>query len=194
MAVLNQNSERELLELDSSGNQIETSLVGSGFTQINGMARNSSTGKIYVTNSNAQAGVLLIDDGKLLPIHSMAINSITAKADTTATFTGSIDPQGATLSGCNFQYSTDQLTWTTVPVVGCSSLSPGGGVQAVSTNVTNLIPSTKYYVRLAVNSLFIPGTSLTAVRSFTTDAAPPIVSNVGAIDASDTSLRLVGQI
>jgi hypothetical protein len=198
LVVTNQSGERQVVELDSAGLPVETSLTGIGLTAITSFARNTASGRIYLTTINhPQANVLMLEDGTDPPPPPMTVDPITTKTATTASFSGTLDPQGATISSCSFQYSTSESFaggTSAVPVSGCSSLAPGGGAQAVTAGATGLQPNTQYFVRLAVNRLFVPGTSVSAAQSFATDAAAPVVSNVGAVDLGDTSARFVATV
>jgi hypothetical protein len=194
-------SGRELVELDTTGVPVETSLAGAGIAAINSIARNTTTGRLYVTASsnpsNPQASVLILDDGSSPPPPAMTVDPVTTKTATTASFSGTIDPGGATISSCSFQYSADASFASgvsTTPVPGCSSLAPGGGAQAVSASATGLVPNTNYFVRLEVKRLFIAGASVSAAQPFNTDPVVPVVSNVGAVNPGDTSARLVATI
>jgi sugar lactone lactonase YvrE len=201
LAVPSQGSERVLLELDTSGNPVETSLAGIGLTAINSLARNAATGRIYLTiTSNAttfaKAAILILDATDSSPPQG-TIDPVTTKTATTASLSGTVDPQGSTISGCSFQYSTSETFATGVfaaTIANCSSLTPGGGPQAVSTTATGLTPNTNYFVRLAIDRLYVADPAVSTAQSFTTDTVAPAVSNVGAINPGDTSARVVATI
>ena len=97
------------------------------------------------------------------------MSPITVKTDTTATFSGTVNPMGGNVS-CKFQYSTDQLSWTDLAEPDCATLLNGGGAQAVSQDVTGLLPNTTYYVRLSVSRPFVPNSTVT---SFASESSTP---------------------
>jgi hypothetical protein len=200
LLVVNNNvsaSERQIVEIDLGSEEItDTSLLGSGITTaLEGLAENTATGTVYATvNTPLTSRRIIALRSNPLPDPQKTLNPITTKADSTATFSGTVDPQGGLVT-CKFQYSTDQATWTDLPEPACDSLSESGGPQVISKNVTGLVPNTHYFVRLAVSRTLVAGsTKFTGTQQFNTDAAPPAVSNVGAIDIQNTSVRLVGTI
>jgi hypothetical protein len=195
-------TERQIVELDpSDGSKKDESLVGAGLKPntnetgtIQGLANNDTTGNLYATVGSAASPrrVLALNTNSAAPLAT--INDVTAKGSTTATFTGGVDPKGGLVS-CSFEYSPDQVTWTKVVVTGCDSLDSNGGSQAVSANATGLLPGAQYFVRLAVSRpLVANSTAFSGLKAFETDGLPPVVSNVGAIDVQDTSVRFVGTI
>jgi hypothetical protein len=206
-SVNNAAGERQLLELDLSGNVLDTSLVGLGLTTkddktgfdsneaVNGIAANAATGTLYLTTRAGKSPrrVLLLN-ATPLPDPVASLDPVTTVGETTATFGGTVDPKGGWVE-CKFQYSKDQVTWTDVTAPGCNSLAAAGGAQAVSVNATDLSPNSHYFVRLSVSRPLAPGsTKTTLAKAFDTTSPPPLVSNVDAIQIGDTSVRLVGQI
>jgi hypothetical protein len=189
-------SEYQLIEVDPIDASVkDTSLVGSGLEAINGLGDDPTTGVPYVTttSSNSPFGVLAL--GSPLPDPAVALDAVTTKTDTTATFSASIDPKGG-IVGCKFEYSTDQSNWNEVsPSLSCSSLSVNGGPQALSASVTGLTPSQKYFVRLQTSRPLVAGSTKTSnAKFFSTDAPPPVITDVGAVNIADTSARLVATI
>jgi len=179
-------------DIHGSGASIESG-GGLGLNDVSGQLLVSSEAR--VADGDFKHGVYILADPATIPAPGLTIDPIAAKTDTTATFSGTVDPKDALVS-CKFQYSTDQLSWSDVPAPGCRSLTVTGGSQAVSANATGLDPNTHYFVRLAVSRPFILNSTITSaiVRNFDTDAPPPVISNVGAIQVTDTSARLVGAI
>jgi hypothetical protein len=190
--------ERLILELDTGGSVKDTSLVGAGLTSdLGGLANDEASGTAYVTagflsNSNSPRPILALGSTPP-PDLAVVIDPVTTNTDTTATFTGTVNPNGG-LASCEFQYSTDQVDWTDVPEPACDSFAPSGGAQPVSESVTGLDPNTHYYVRLATLRPLLAGSDKLAEVEFDTDATPPVVSKVGVVGIADTSARLVGTI
>jgi len=174
---------------------------GAGFTTVNGLGLNDASGQLFVSATTSVTGlsaghrVYVIDDA--LPPPVPVLEPITVKADKTATFTATIDPEGGHVSGCTFEYSTDPGFTGAVEVEepDCLSLDPNGGPQTVSEEVSGLNPNTTYHVRFELSRTFIPNSAVTtATQSFATDQVPPYVTDVIAIDVGDTSARLAGQV
>jgi NHL repeat-containing protein len=194
--------ESQIIELDSADASVkDTSLVGAGILQeVGGLGADAT--KLYATvgfgfisgiRNSGPRQVLVLGDTPP-PAPTIALKPVSVKTDTTAVFEATVDPRGGLLT-CKFQYSTDQSNWTDVPDPGCDSLAPGGGVQAISQGVTGLTPNTTYFFRLQVSRPLLANSTVTSfVRVFATDSVPPVVTNVGAIQVTDVSARLVGTI
>jgi phospholipase C len=91
-------------------------------------------------------------------------SSATAVGQSTAVLQGSVDPEGASLSDCHFEYGTSSSYGLSVP---CASLpAAGSDPVAVSANLSGLTPNSTYHLRLVATS--IGGTSRGADRTFTT--------------------------
>jgi len=170
----------------------DTHGAGANF-ETGGLGLNDANGQLLV--SFAEVRVAILADAASIPAPGITIDPVSAVGESTATFSGTVDPKGGLVS-CKFQYSTDQVGWTDLAEPDCASLATSGGAQAVSQSAAGLDPNTHYYVRLAVSRPFIPGsTVLSAItRTFETTAVPPVVSDVGAIQIQDTSMRLVATI
>jgi hypothetical protein len=192
-------SERRLRELDGAGAAIvPDSLAGAGFTApIAGLAQISTSGRVYATTNipgNTLASAIVLTRGAAPP-PGITVNPVTAKTASSATFSATVDPKGATISSCSFEYSTDQASWTPLAVPSCSALAPGGGAQPVGAEATGLVPNTQYFLRLSVKRLLIPGTATSAPPvPFSTEATAPGVADVGAINPSDTAARFAASI
>lgn len=193
------SNERNVLELDTSGNLKDSSLVGAsieGSAGIAGLAFQEASGTIYATTGfNQSPFKVLALNSTPLPAPIPVLGAASGKTETGAVFSGTVDPNGGIGVRCSYEYSTDQVSWTKVNEPDCGSLAPGGGAQAISEAVNGLSPNTHYFLRLAVTRIFDPGSvQRTAVQAFDTTSAPPIVSNLAVVEVSDTSARLVGRI
>ena len=120
-------------------------------------------------------------------VATLAATPVTA---TTATLNATVNPNGFTTTGW-FRYSTtnpvacDQVFGTATPT---QSLGSGSSATSLAQALTSLSPATTYYFcAIATSSI---GTTLGAVLSFTTPAAPPGVTTVAASDLLDTSATL----
>ncbi len=105
---------------------------------------------------------------------------------TTATLNATVDPDGAAVTGCRFEYGTSVSYGASVP---CASL-PGSGSSpvAVSAAVTGLSANTVYHYRiLAANA---GGTSYGPDLSFTTSSASPTLETGGASAVSQAAATL----
>lgn len=188
-------SERQLVEFDTNAVVKDTSLIGSGLSSVSGLGENEATGTDYlVTSSEVSPRRVLMLTSAPPAVPVVTLSPITTKSSTTATLSGTIDPTGG-LVACEFEYSTDQATWTRVKESECESLSPNGGAQAVSQGIAELVPNTHYFVRLSVSRpLLLNSTKRSSVQGFDTDSVPPAVANVGVVNVTNNSARLTGQI
>lgn len=103
-----------------------------------------------------------------------------------ATFRGIVNPQGAEVTVCEFEYGTSPALGTKVP---CSAL-PGNGESGVhvSVNVEGLSESTVYYYRaVATNE---DGTKFGNTVHFSTYPSPPKVTPLGASHITSDSAQL----
>ena len=173
--------------------------AGAEFGDAYSLGLNDAAGQLLVAAGRSVAGiadrVYILSDPESFPAPQMELDPITTKTDTTAAVSGSVDPMGAPVR-CRYQYSTDQVTWTDVPEPGCALLDPDGGPQAISRRIAGLDPNTHYYVRLVTSRPYVQNsdTISAGLRAFDTDAVPPVLSDVGAVQVDDTSARLVGTI
>ncbi|HEV7771391.1 MAG TPA: hypothetical protein VGO66_12145 [Solirubrobacterales bacterium] len=200
-------NEAQLLEIDPSDASLkETSLVGSGLSNagtgnagtgdvVSGLAANADTGDVYLTTTFTGSPRKVLQLSIALPADpSMTMDPVTVKGDTTATFSGTVNPKVAWVS-CKFQYSTDQVNWTDVPEPDCDNLIPNGGSQAISQNATGLNPGSSYFVRLAVSRPFATGSTKTSLaKAFDTAGAAPGFGAIGITGVQDTSARIVASI
>lgn len=88
-----------------------------------------------------------------------------------ATLTGTVNPEGGNVSGCEFEYGTSAALGSSAP---CSSL-PGSGTSpvAVSAPITGLTADTTYYFRVAATNA--GGTGHGSEQTFATLVYPPTV-------------------
>jgi len=107
-------------------------------------------------------------------------------AATSATLNATVNPDGANVSDCHFEYGTTIAYGSSAP---CSS-SPGAGTSpvAVSAAVIGLAPNTAYHVRIAASNA--AGTSYGPDLAFTTPSPPPTLETGAASAVSQTSATL----
>lgn len=189
-AVNNQMAgERQIVEVDSAGLLTDTALVGAGLDNVSALAVDVAGNLLATTTSPARrAAVLLFGDP--LPAPTTAVEPSTEVGSRQVTFNGVVNPVGAWVQ-CKFQYSTDKVSWTDVAAPGCESLTHDGGPQPIEREVTGLVPSTRYHVRLVVSRPLDPGSVVTsATRTFDTADGPPVLVSQGASQATNTSVHV----
>ncbi|EYF04549.1 beta strand repeat-containing protein [Chondromyces apiculatus] len=120
-------------------------------------------------------------------VATLAATPVTA---TTATLNGSVNPNGFATSGW-FRYSTSNpgaCDTSFGTATGTTSLGSGASPVALAQPLVSLSPATTYYFCAIAQSSI--GTTLGAVLSFTTPAAPPSVLTVAASDLTATSATI----
>jgi len=100
--------------------------------------------------------------------------TVTSLGQASATLNATVNPNGAAISDCHFDYGTSMSYESSQP---CSSL-PGSGMGPVqvSAAVTGLSANTSYHFRIVATN--IGGTSYATDQTFTTLPDPPTVSFV----------------
>ena len=189
--------DNQVLELDGGGGLTDTHAAGSGLPDAAGLAVEPG-GRIYLTIvANAQSG---IDNNRVFILNvitppSAAISPVTDVTADSATFHGTVNPNGGGLpTGYHFEYSHDGgFTWASVPI---PDVDVGNGTAPipVSQAATGLEPNTDYRVRLVASRPFAGGSATSAEATFTTPAAPPAISGVGSTEITDTTAVLGGRI
>jgi hypothetical protein len=186
-------AEYRILELTFAGDLVETHLQGGEISSINGIGIHGSGGRVFVSSTHGGDHRVLVLGAVTPP--SATIAPVTDVEATTATFHGTVNPNGGTLrTRYHFEYSDDGgLTWVRAtppdPDVG-----NGTAPQDVHLDAEGLEPNTAYRVRLVASRPLAGGSATSAVHSFTTLAAPPDVSGVTTREVTDTTAILVGAI
>ncbi len=188
--------ERQVLELDLGGSRLDTHAVGAGLPVTNGLAVRGSTGRLYLSTSTNQRVFVL---GLVTP-PAVTIGAVTNVTATSATLNGTVDPNGAAVeTRYRFEYREEgTATWTRVPASD-EPVPDGTADQPVSEPIglapnPPLEPNTQYRVRLVATREFAGGSATSAEQTFTTDPAPPSISEVGAREVTDTTALLAGRV
>jgi ribosomal protein S14 len=183
-----------VLELDGGGGLTDTHAAGSGLPDAAGLAADGPGGRIYLTVLQGVETDRVFILGAITP-PSATISPVTDVAAESATFHGTVNPNGGALStGYHFEYSDDAgLTWTSVPIPD-EDVGNGTADISVSETATGLEPNTLYRVRLVASRPFAGGSDTSAEETFTTDAAPPSIRGVGSSEITDTTAVLGGRV
>jgi phospholipase C len=122
----------------------------------------------------------------------LALAPAGAVTQTGATLNGSVDPNGAGVSDCRFEYGPGGGYGNSVP---CSPMPGGGGSPvAVSAAIGGLTANTTYHFRLVATNP--GGTSTSGDGSVTTLPMPPVVEGVSpdaGLEAGGASVSVTGQ-
>jgi DNA-binding beta-propeller fold protein YncE len=182
-------TEQELFELDDTGALVATHAVGMGSSvSINGLAVAAGAATAYLSDS-ANNRVLILSD---VALPGATIEPTTAIAPHGATFHGQVDPAG-TQTGYHFEYSTDGVTWTSVPATDASA-GAGSTPVDVSADASGLAANTEYRVRLVATKPLGAGTSTSGETTFTTLITVPLVEALPAGARTATQAVLGGRV
>ncbi len=124
---------------------------------------------------------------------AIATGAATEITSSSAALHGMVDPDGATVTNCRFDYGTTTAYGSSVP---CAQL-PGGGTAPieVSADLSGLAPGTTYYFQLVVTNAggTTSGGFLDSSSSFTTGGSGGATASTGvATDVTSTSATLNG--
>ena len=173
----------------------------------------TATGEVYVADETSfetcEHALDVYGPGRFLP--SVTLDEASEREPTTATLSGSVNPEGQSLAECDFEYVTQTAYEENVAHHGGDGfavLSSGGKVPcvpaagaivghefvAVHAGLTGLTAGTTYRYRLvAASSGESGGTTESQTLAFTAPGAPAIVS-ASATDVSAQDADLIGRI
>jgi IPT/TIG domain len=113
-----------------------------------------------------------------------------ATGPNTAVFSADVDPEGAEVTDCEFEYGTEASGEATVP---CSALPEASeGAVPVSAAITRLAANTTYHFRVTTSNA--NGTSTGAEQTFATPSGAPSVATNPAPEETRASVELSGTV
>jgi hypothetical protein len=171
------NTEHSVTQYSLSGEPLDTfGVEGAGEigSASSGVAVNGTSGDIYVADS-VDGSVSVFGPAVVVPDVSTAEPS--GFTESGSTLTGSVDPDGLPVTGCEFEYGPETSYGQTVPC----ALMPGSGSAAVtvSATVSGLAALQHYHYRLVATNA--NGPSYGADEAFTV----PVKAVVGGESVSD---------
>ncbi|HEY5709143.1 MAG TPA: hypothetical protein VIS51_07085 [Solirubrobacterales bacterium] len=186
-------SEQRIKEFESSGAQVDTHAAGAGLETIGGLAPKS--GALYASSTTVDHRIYEIATPPP-PVATMGlVDNVTG---TGAEFHGEVNPTGMK-TGYHFEYRPDgSPTWTSAPAVDLDA-GNGNGAVPVNLNVSDLVGSTLYHVRLVATKRYLLGDAVAASATstettFTTLPSAPRVQNVTATQIADTTATLIASV
>lgn len=177
--------EKRIVELDSAGSVVDTSMAGAHASNVTGLAVGSAGERIYASLGSRLVALEVVPD----PV--VTIDPVTTYGTTTATFSGTVDPNGGLVEYA-FEYSTDGSTWTRV-VRARSDAGNGTGPVPVTQLAGGLVPDTTYQVRLVAKQAYGTQEAVPQEVTFTTESAAPTIANAPTV-ARGTSATLAGDL
>jgi len=171
-----------------------------GFSYASILGVDDSSGRLFVaTQYGTEVGVqgnfvYALDPAGGAP--SASLNSISGITPTSATVSGTVNPNGAPPVTYRLEYSLNGSDWTVDP--GTETVL---GIQATPQAISavldpapfGLLPSTEYHVRIAAIKVFNPPV-LSAPTTFTTAPGPPLAETTGAPLRSTSTAQLGGRV
>ena len=120
------------------------------------------------------------DTGQLIGQPTVVTGAATAVTGSTATLGGSVNPQGAPVTSCVFQWGTTTAYGNSTP---CTQ-APGSGTGAVgvSAAITGLTAATTYHFRTVAGNA--QGTSFGSDQTFTTPTPPAVLPSPPTVTAA----------
>jgi NHL repeat len=163
---------------------------GSGLLEIsNGVAVDEATDTVYALEP--EKGLVYVFGAPVLLATVSTGAPATGVTATTASVSGSVNPEGVTVTGCRFEYGPS----TSYGASSACSQSPpltGSSAIPVSGSLAGLHPDATYHYRLAaVNA---NGPSYGEDQTFQTAAAPPSLDSQSASALTQTSATLNASI
>ena len=150
-----------------------------------GVAVNAVTGAVYAAQG---AGVVDVFAAKIVP--DVVTGSAPKLVGEAATLTGTVDPDGTTLSSCEFEYGTAAGSYPDTaecsPVAGSIT---GTKPVAVTAHITGLEQGVIYHFRLSAGNSEGTGYGQDQLVD-----VPPIVEGESVVDVSGSSATLQAQI
>jgi hypothetical protein len=179
-----------VLELNAAGAATDVHGEDLSITSSRGLAAAPTFlgGNIYLsTNDPVEGGgqkVFILNEPPTM-------DPVTTFTGTTATFSGSV-VSNEIFARYHFEYSTDGVEWTSVPVADAEA-GPAPGTISVSVNVTGLTGSQQYFVRL-VQFRELGGRATSDEVAFNTASAAPRVTATAASFVRSTTANLTAEL
>ncbi len=130
-------------------------------------------------------------------VRDLATDPAAAVGAVSATLNGTLDPNGAPITDCHFEYTADTdfqaNGFTNATHVACNGdPGSGSGDVAVAADVVSLTPETTYHFRLVATNA--NGTTQGAEQSFATDRPVHGVTTATATSVTNTTVILNGSL
>jgi DNA-binding beta-propeller fold protein YncE len=180
-----QREDQTVAAFASTGAPLTPAGFSTGFYYALGLGVDGSTGAVDV--SNLFSGTVEVFEEVIPP----AVSTGTAShvSETSATLEGTVDPEGAAVSSCEFEYGRSTAYGDSAPCVP-STASIGSGTEPVPVHaeVSGLEPRAIYHFRL------VAGNASTASQGADQTFGPPIVEGESFSEVYVTSAWLSAQV
>jgi len=189
----------DICEFDSAGTLVQRSPISPIPTNISG-ARTLSIGteeRVYLQATNDIGTSWPITFFGIVPAAPATVLAPTNLTPTSATLKGEVTVPNPGGTGFDvryrFEYSPDNgLTWLRAPSAADASVGTTvSGTYPVQQDVSGLLPNNTYRVRLVTSTSFV---TTSEEKTFATPVGPPLISEVRARDASQSSVVIEAKI
>jgi DNA-binding beta-propeller fold protein YncE len=173
----------EYAPFTSSPPTVLEAFPSTGLADSDGVAA-SGTGTVYATERTADE-VEVFDE---YPLAQVAVGAVSSLKPTSVTLQGSVNPEGAQVDSCEFEYGTTISYGQTAacePAAG--SLGEGDEPVLVARNVSGLQSGTTYHYRLVAGDAH--GTSSGVDHTFTTPGPTIAEEHVSGVEAEAATLQ-----
>jgi DNA-binding beta-propeller fold protein YncE len=163
-------SEQRVFEIDEAGTLVDIHGSGAGVFNASGLALSAGAQKIYLADG-PNARVFILDD---VTPPDVTIDPASAVTSTTASLSGTVNPNGNPDVGWHFEISTDDASWSPL----AADQDPGSGTSPVpvSQDLSDLVPNTTYFVRLVARRAFNAPAISSEIQFTTTAIVPDVVT------------------
>ena len=175
----NEGASEELLAFAASG--------PGALTASEGLAVNSVSGRVYVSDTAGERQVAVFGPTVVLP--EVKTGEASEIHPSSATLNGTVNPEGVEVTDCHFDYGTSTSYGQTA---ACEqTVGSGSGEVAVTAKLNVLTPGTTYHFRLEATNA--SATNLGADATFSTPP-PPTVTALPATSVTKSSATLNAQV
>jgi hypothetical protein len=144
----------------------------------------SNAGTVFATQREA-GSVEIFDEA---PFPGVAAEPVSNRAVSSVTLNGAVDPEGAEVTSCEFEYGTEAGVYPRKEPCAQTLPLTGGAAVPVSANLTGLAPDTTYHYRLAAENVD-KLTEVTADQEFTTRGAGISDESVENVEPTAATLQ-----
>jgi NHL repeat-containing protein len=185
-------TEKQIVEVDPTdpSSAKDTDLVAAHISEVGGLAVNPA-GQLYATVGPPSPTPIVVFGPAPVPLDA-TVNDPVAVTDTTATLSATVQPNGAWINGCKFEYSTDQSHWSEVSAEGVTAQATLTGTK----QVISIHPSSAHFEigqRVTSSDGGIPaGTTVTAIKRPTPSTIEAITLSQDATTSGPVTLSQPG--
>jgi hypothetical protein len=182
------DSQHNVTDVFRPSGAYDTRFTDASFAGPQGTAVDQASGGVLVANRSSVVDVFGL--GPKVP--DVTTESAGGVGPTSATLSGTVNPDGVQLSDCHFDYGTDTQYGQSAPCVpGAASIPADSSEHAVTAALAGLAPGTTYHFRLVASNA--NGATVGRDATFTT-LPQPSVEDVTASNLTGASADLAARV